>query len=631
MKKIAALFIALAAVISCVIIFNSRVYAADGPVITVQPEDVEVNYPDGATFHVEVDDPENVASYQWQMSDGYNLFILDGISATTDTLIVPSVTQDDPTLFFDCLITDKNGNTVESDPAVLTILNKEEDKTVLYVGEYSVEPGESLDLADTALGSGTVTFDADGANITFQDFKMDNSIAVEDRALSPGTALFFERRNSEVPEYFFHFLGECSLLNTFFDEDYNSGGVTINAFFGTGADDNHPLIVIDGDGLLSVTGGGNFIYTDADIELRSDMKLYPYGDYFADGIKCHTLLIDDGVNLEIHANGTTIHCDGDLRLYNGSKADLYSTPSRVSVGPTVKDSVFMGGSVYAQGAEINITGYGDPDRFVPYERYLAMMCGISLNGSLSTVSLDASRLSINLYTGESDEAFSANFTGIGGPEISNSMDLTNGSSVKVQINTPIAGGATGLQLGGLITMDEGSEISLDVQGTGETFGMIAERELDVTDASIDSNVISTDGGPTYGIVCGGANIQLNDPHYKVHSVAEGGIALAADTGDVIEEEIDYVPDYTASSINLSGKARIESPKGALISLHSVPGYGSYIKAETVFASADTDGVAHEVLISAPVNIVPYIISLAAVLILIVAAILMWIRSTKKSA
>ncbi|MBQ1625373.1 MAG: hypothetical protein II096_05025, partial [Erysipelotrichaceae bacterium] len=33
-------------------------------VITKQPEDVEVNYPDGASFHVEVDHPENVASYQ---------------------------------------------------------------------------------------------------------------------------------------------------------------------------------------------------------------------------------------------------------------------------------------------------------------------------------------------------------------------------------------------------------------------------------------------------------------------------------------------------------------------------------------------------------------------------------------
>ena len=66
------------------------VYAEGGPVITKQPENVEVAYPDGASFHVEVADPDSVASYQWRLTDGYNLFVLEGTSAKTDTLVIPA-------------------------------------------------------------------------------------------------------------------------------------------------------------------------------------------------------------------------------------------------------------------------------------------------------------------------------------------------------------------------------------------------------------------------------------------------------------------------------------------------------------------------------------------------------------
>ena len=45
-------------------------YAASPVTITVQPQDVTVTCPEGAEFHVEVDHPENVASYQWELSDG---------------------------------------------------------------------------------------------------------------------------------------------------------------------------------------------------------------------------------------------------------------------------------------------------------------------------------------------------------------------------------------------------------------------------------------------------------------------------------------------------------------------------------------------------------------------------------
>ncbi|MBR2559284.1 MAG: hypothetical protein IKE37_02495, partial [Firmicutes bacterium] len=44
---------------------SGAAYAASPVTITEQPHDVTVTCPEGAEFRVEVDHPENVASYQW--------------------------------------------------------------------------------------------------------------------------------------------------------------------------------------------------------------------------------------------------------------------------------------------------------------------------------------------------------------------------------------------------------------------------------------------------------------------------------------------------------------------------------------------------------------------------------------
>lgn len=120
--------------------------------ITGQPESVQVNYPDGAEFHVEVNDPELVESWQWKLKDvAGNVFVLEGNSAKTDTLVIPCTSQYANPEELVCTITDINGNVIETEPAVIEVMNKEEDKTVLYVGDYAIEPGEELDLSETPM------------------------------------------------------------------------------------------------------------------------------------------------------------------------------------------------------------------------------------------------------------------------------------------------------------------------------------------------------------------------------------------------------------------------------------------------------------------------------------------------
>ena len=596
-RRAFSLFTAVSAASVC--LGGLQVYASDAPLeITVQPQDAEVSYPDGAEFHVEVSQPENVSSYQWEVTDGYNVFVLKGSSASTDTLVVPSTTQDDPELVFHCIITDIFGNTTVSREAHLTKNNAEEDKTVLFVGDYAVEPGEALDVSETGMGSGRIIFDRNGYDITLNHVTIDNTVMTYDRQIAPSLGFLLERRNSEVDEYYFHLDGDCHLTNTFFDTDYNNGGVTFNAYFASKDKNNHPAVVIDGDGTLYIKGGSNYIYTDGELDLYTDVVGETGGDFFTDGITCHNLYVEKDTSLTLNVNGTAIHTEGDLYTYENAVLDIKSTPARVSVGPTVKDISFIMGSVHSVGSKINISVYGDPDRFVPYGQYLMMANAIGLNGT-GAIYADGTEITIEMTAGESDEPFAGNFGGISGAETGNTLDLAKGSKVNIKIDAPQVSGCSAVNLGGKIILENDTELISDVNGAGETFGMIAGLNLQINDAVLDSKVVSSTGEAVYGVVCGEADIDLTEKEFYFHSVAEGGIAFAADTGERSDDEIPFEEGYEPQVIKFSGKAAVVTPAKNVISVHGVPGYGSLIRAETVFDKADTSKPASEVMIGIP--------------------------------
>ncbi len=121
------------------------IYGQEGPVIIKQPEDVTVNYPEGCTFHVEVENPDEVESYQWVMQDIIGqYFFLEGITAQTDTLKVPSTKQNGNALRFFCIVKGKNGISTRSASAHLTQANAGENKPVLYMEEYQTPSQKPL-------------------------------------------------------------------------------------------------------------------------------------------------------------------------------------------------------------------------------------------------------------------------------------------------------------------------------------------------------------------------------------------------------------------------------------------------------------------------------------------------------
>jgi|GEM_PF-1436533 len=571
-------------------------HGADGPVFTAQAKDVEVNYPDGASFHVEVAEPENVASWQWIASDGHSEFTLTGVTAKTDTLVIPATMQDDPEMFYCCVVTDKNGGTATSDPVRLHVKNPEEDKTVLFVGDYAVEPGEKLDLAETTLGSGTVDFAADGVNVTFQSVKIDNTTMTCDSTLTPSMGLYLVRRHSTDQEYYFHFKGDCLVNNTYYDPAYNAGGVAINSYFGTKDDPNAPTIIFDGDGKLTVRGGTNQIYSDGNIELAADLTTGVNGTYFNDGISCKNLFIDKGVKANLTVNGTAIHTEGDFRIYEGAALNIRSSSPHVSVGPTTKSMMFLVGSLYGEGGEINIQGYADPENFVPYDAFVATMPGILLAGE-GSINADGTAISVELSAGESEEDFAINFYGVYGAGETNAVSLSNGAKLDVRIQTPQVNGVSGVVVPGIFAAEKDCQVRIDVLGSGEVTGLEADRAFSVTDAVIESKAISESGDAAFGIVCGEAAIALNGAKYSVHSTAKDGVAFAADTGEHGDAEISYVSGYTPVKIVLKDNVACTVPENGEINLCGIPGYGGTIQAETFYGSDKTRPAAEVTLSS----------------------------------
>ena len=113
-------------------------------------------------------------------------------------------------------------------------------------------------------------------------------------------------------------------------------------------------------------------------------------------------------------------------------------------------------------------------------------------------------------------------------------------------------------------------------------------------------------------IYGGTEIKQSSLSYSFHSIAEGGVALAANTGEVTDEIVDYSSEtYEGGMITLGSKSKYQTPNKAKTALYSIPGYGGYIKAESIADPSDPSKPASEILIgvkrASMLTMIPYFI------------------------
>lgn len=512
------------------------IVASAGDFITVQPQDALVSYPDGATFSVEVANPDLVASYQWHVIDqDQNDFVMDGETGDDPTLFIPSTVQRDQELFAYCVIKDTEGNTYSTRKASLDQENRyTEKKPVFYVGEYALEPGESLNLATTyhdpehqyPLGRGVVTFDANGHDIILDNVLYDNAYTTAALVgVSANVALDLEWQtpDPDVVQEVNLILkgGENKIVDRLYQPQVNLSGFPVFfCFWGRDLQAAYsPKVNIVEDandpGFLTVVNGTAAIYAYAELTIDADINIDQNRLEYGDGIEAFSIDIKEGHNLNLHTNGSLFIAAGDNHNHSikpditirGTRIDAYAREPHVGTGATSK---------YGISSHNNLT---IEDSIIDYQLeidYVAgrieELAGCEFINCSNKTQVKNSKIILELsdHPDDKDHAlFAHHLIGWYGDDIS-----IDNSEIRMDLISALAFQVGGLK-GNNISITNGSKINIDVETYSGALAVYAEGNLTITDSDVNATVKNlTDSIITpFAISAANLNIDLSENNY----------------------------------------------------------------------------------------------------------------------
>ena len=582
-------------VMMLVLILSSCGSDSEGLEITSQPQDVEVSYPDGASFSVKVSKPRAVESYQWILIDqAGNVFELEGVTAKTSKLVVPSTQRMGEDMQFYCVITAKDGTVLESERAVLSKNNGEIDKPVFFVGEYAVEPGETLDLSKVKidrkhkLGSGTVMFDSNGKDITISNVDFDNTFVSCDLAIASNVAFALEVNHPDpAAEYNVTFVGTNRIINNYYDEAYNAGGIAIDFCF-TGTDNGTPLVNFIGDGSLEITNGTNAVRIIGDLMVDIDITVKQSRPYFSDGLYAENIKISQGKKLDLEVYGAAIYSKGNL-FVEGADIKIKAHAPSVGMGISNRNVIHAPLSVNIEDSSITIDYDADQDIC----GRTAGAAGINTGGPFY---LTNSSFAYKASVRKGSDIYASNFIGIsvGEGEVDNSkVDITMDCEHHFM--------AYGIYSDQNILF-KNSEATVNIKSGGAAYGIAAEMDFSVDDSNIDVNTEAVEmvgHKDAFGIVCENFVIRESGWEKTVRTFAKGGMAVACNLHDLHDRPSGFVSDYTPRNIFMREGAVCMIPADNVVSLGSISNgddeIPSYMYVETYYSQADTSRPAEELI------------------------------------
>ncbi len=582
--------------------------------IVRQPEDATVQYPDGASFTVEVNDPSFVSSYQWIMGDGTKEYTLDGLTADDSTLVVPSTGMFNEYFYYYCIITDKNGNEVVSDTAYLYIPNYQERKPVLYVNDYALEPGDTLDLSTTPVGSGIVTFE-DDHDMVFENIKVTASGRSMDRAYGAGgTGILLVGDSNFSDEYHMVFKGKCTVIDDYYDPEMDESGVALNADLISGDHEGYAgTLYIEGDGDLTLVGGTYALYSSGYLEICSDIKTMPYDEHMCRGMYAKIINVNEGVHVDIKSKGTAITAQETIYVRDGAVVDVDMTANHFFNQDTEGKGLFCM-DLYCYKAELNISSHGRAEDFVLYDKSIAYMCAIEANGS---VDFSGTKVNISMDADEGEYVYANNFVGISGTPLQGVV-VENGADVKIEIDSPYILKSYGIYArgtdvyeiddygqmipvhipSGSIFVDKGSRLDIDVCTSGHVTGIEVTKDVGVNDGDLKVSARSYDTAIIIAVDTAEFNVNLTDSKYSVDlSAPEGSALIASDIERVKDTE--FTEDYEPKLITINKEAKILVPEDGVVCCYGFDPWRKVTPVETVLSKADPENAATRILIAVP--------------------------------
>jgi hypothetical protein len=549
---------------------------------------VTVNYPEAASFEVEVSDPAQVESYQWHLLDQKNKdFTLEGSSAKTNKLLLPSTEQRMPGYKFYCVVTDKSGKEIKSDIALLEFDNVDVDQTLLYVVDYVVKPGESLNLKDKGLGSGTVSFDENGTDVTFDNVQMDNSTVVFDRRVGPARGIKLDRNDTQDKDYKLTLKGENVLYNTFRTD--GGDGITLDFMF-RGEPQEKPTVLVDGEsegGTLFTKGGACGLRVMGDIILKADLRVEPNGTDYIDGV-----LADEESHLEIGAGHTikmkvvgAAFSTCGLTIGENAKIDIDMTsPAMTDPGvDTAKTAIFVGRDKLElkEGSILNVKCTSDPT----IADNIASTGAIYIPNEANFVG-KGTKINIDMDVYPYTKSFVHEAAGI---ECTGKFTLED-SQITINESNKGADDSCGMDTGAGNASITNSSIDIHVESKNFVVGLASAGDLDISNSALKiyTKHLNT-GGTNYGIHGGGGKMNLDvskaGNSIEVKADNPAGLAICADTGETGNEKKTYDPTYQPKMIG--GEFYIVLPENGAVNIASTRAQTAFDYFETIYDTSDT--------------------------------------------
>lgn len=569
--------------------------------IKVQPKDVVVEYPDGAKFTVEVTDPTLVESYQWHMIDQKsNDFVMDGETGNDPTLVVASSVQRDQRLLFYCVIRDTQGNTHTTRRAILDQSNKDINKPVFYVGEYAVEPGESLDLATIyhdpvnqqyPLGSGIVTFaynqDEKRYDITLDKVHFDNehsTASIIGIGGNVGLDLEWQKPDPENVAEVNLILkgGENKIIDHLYQPQVNLSGIPLYfCFFGRDLQNAYsPTVNIIEDandpGFLTVVNGTNQISALACLTIDADINLDQNRLMYSDGIDAFAIDIKEGHKFNLHTNGSVIVAKGDE--HNKSvKADLtirnahitaYTREPHVGKGATTKHGIHAHNDLTIEDSIIDYQVEVDYDDGKEQgHQPIEEIAGAEFITGINT-QIRNSKINLELLDHPDDighAKFAHHLIGLyGGTAVS-----VDNSEINMDLTSPIVFQVGGLK-GGDISITNGSKVKVDVETMEGALAVYAEGNLTITDSDVDATAKNLAGNiiTPFAISAARINIDLGENNTVVATADNNGdrVAIAGMHGPYFVFDDQEGPSSDAGEITLADDTFVVMPQNNKIDL-----------------------------------------------------------------
>ena len=286
--------------------------------ISEDPEDVTINSGEGFSMHVEVNNPKLVASYQWYHSlleNGEYEYVdaLSGSKAKSDTYSLPSIYYEGSAIdAFMCEITSTSGEVIKSAWGHLTINPSKIDVDRVMLGDYTILPGSTFDLANTPYGSGTISVNKEMNHVVFSDVFMSNQFYDSNFSC---IGFLFRRFNPSDTNIIFEFKGKNSFYNTYWEEDYYQGGSLIEVDALKLDKGKVVTATFIGDGSLTFYGGSYAIISNyMDIIQDVDMNFYGQPGRYNKGIFCPGYTLKANRSLISTLGGRVIDATGDVTL-----------------------------------------------------------------------------------------------------------------------------------------------------------------------------------------------------------------------------------------------------------------------------------------------------------------------------